>query len=259
MRIAVLSDIHGNRHALRGGARRRTRRRRRRDLVPGRRRRLRRRPQRLRRARRRARCRLPGRQPRPRRHRRPLARRVLPRRGASPRAGRRRSCAPSTCEWLRGAAARQASARAVGLYHGCPRDPIWEYVLSALLAELCLDEPAPARLPRRPLATSRCRFVRPEGEPATGERRCGGDELDVADRRVAAEPRLRRPAARRRPAGRLARCSTSTRAPRRWRRTEYDVAGRAGRDPRRPPAGLAGRAPGVRSVSVRRRPVPRPR
>ncbi len=28
---------------------------------------------------------------------------------------------------------------AIGLYHASPRDPVWEYVLSALLAELCLD------------------------------------------------------------------------------------------------------------------------
>src|ERR1700688_3077165 len=27
----------------------------------------------------------------------------------------------------------------VGLYHASPRDPVWEYVLSTLLAELCLD------------------------------------------------------------------------------------------------------------------------
>lgn len=27
----------------------------------------------------------------------------------------------------------------LGLYHGSPRDPVWEYVVSALLAELCLD------------------------------------------------------------------------------------------------------------------------
>src|SRR5436305_4713183 len=30
----------------------------------------------------------------------------------------------------------------VGLYHASPRDPVWEYVLSTLLAELCLDEQA---------------------------------------------------------------------------------------------------------------------
>ena len=28
---------------------------------------------------------------------------------------------------------------AVGLYHASPRDPIWEYVLSPLQAELCFD------------------------------------------------------------------------------------------------------------------------
>src|SRR5437773_258289 len=28
---------------------------------------------------------------------------------------------------------------AVGLFHASPRDPIWEYVLSTLQAELCLD------------------------------------------------------------------------------------------------------------------------
>src|SRR5437660_1412966 len=27
----------------------------------------------------------------------------------------------------------------VGLFHASPRDPIWEYVLSTLLADLCLD------------------------------------------------------------------------------------------------------------------------
>src|SRR4051794_37241144 len=30
--------------------------------------------------------------------------------------------------------------RDIGLYHASPRDPIWEYVLSTLLAELCLDQ-----------------------------------------------------------------------------------------------------------------------
>ena len=27
----------------------------------------------------------------------------------------------------------------MGLYHASPRDPVWEYVLSPLQAELCLD------------------------------------------------------------------------------------------------------------------------
>ena len=45
-----------------------------------------------------------------------------------------------------------ASADGVGLYHASPRDPIWEYVLSTLLAELCLDAQRRARRADRPLA-----------------------------------------------------------------------------------------------------------
>src|SRR5918997_3625194 len=33
----------------------------------------------------------------------------------------------------------QGSADGVGLFHASPRDPIWEYVLSGLTAELCFD------------------------------------------------------------------------------------------------------------------------
>jgi len=32
----------------------------------------------------------------------------------------------------------QGRAEGVGLYHGSPRDPIWEYVLGSMLADLCL-------------------------------------------------------------------------------------------------------------------------
>ena len=34
----------------------------------------------------------------------------------------------------------QGEESKVGLYHASPRDPVWEYVLSALLAELCMNE-----------------------------------------------------------------------------------------------------------------------
>ncbi|HWX87220.1 MAG TPA: metallophosphoesterase family protein [Solirubrobacteraceae bacterium] len=67
----------------------------------------------------------------------------------------------------------------VGLYHASPRDPVWEYVLSALLAELCLD--AQARrvclIGHSHVASS---FVRYEGEPATGEPRREGTDLDIS-------------------------------------------------------------------------------
>jgi diadenosine tetraphosphatase ApaH/serine/threonine PP2A family protein phosphatase len=68
---------------------------------------------------------------------------------------------------------------AVGLYHASPRDPVWEYVLSSLLAELCFDvqEHRVCLVGHSHVALS---FWRHEGEPATGEPRRGGDELSIA-------------------------------------------------------------------------------
>ncbi|MGO9901414.1 MAG: metallophosphoesterase family protein [Solirubrobacteraceae bacterium] len=67
----------------------------------------------------------------------------------------------------------------VGLYHGSPRDPVWEYVVSSWLADLCLDFQ-----PRRVCLTGHSHlalsFWRPEGGAATGERRVGGDVLDIS-------------------------------------------------------------------------------
>jgi predicted phosphodiesterase len=48
---------------------------------------------------------------------------------------------PATREFLRGLSPA-GEAEGVGLYHASPRDPIWEYVLSGLTAELCLDAAA---------------------------------------------------------------------------------------------------------------------
>ena len=68
---------------------------------------------------------------------------------------------------------------AVGLYHASPRDPVWEYVLSALLAELCLDaqQHRICLVGHSHVALS---FVRREGEAATGEPRREGSVLDLA-------------------------------------------------------------------------------
>ena len=67
----------------------------------------------------------------------------------------------------------------VGLYHASPRDPVWEYVLSPLQAELCLDVQ-----PRRVCLVGHSHvalsFWRPEGGSATGETRRDGEELDIA-------------------------------------------------------------------------------
>ena len=68
----------------------------------------------------------------------------------------------------------------VGLYHASPRDPVWEYVLSTLLAELCFDRQSTrvCLVGHSHVALS---FVRREGEPATGEPRREGTQLDIAE------------------------------------------------------------------------------
>jgi predicted phosphodiesterase len=68
---------------------------------------------------------------------------------------------------------------AVGLYHASPRDPVWEYVLSALLAELCLDAQRHrvCLIGHSHVALS---FSRDEGELASGEPRRAGAQLDLS-------------------------------------------------------------------------------
>ena len=67
----------------------------------------------------------------------------------------------------------------IALYHASPRDPVWEYVLSPLQAELCLDvQPRPvALIGHSHVALT---FWRMAGETATGQTRGAGDELDLA-------------------------------------------------------------------------------
>ena len=67
----------------------------------------------------------------------------------------------------------------VGLYHASPRDPVWEYVLSTLVAELCLDAQRErvCLVGHSHVALS---FERHEGALATGETRREGSELDIA-------------------------------------------------------------------------------
>jgi len=73
----------------------------------------------------------------------------------------------------------QADEDPIGLYHASPRDPVWEYVLSSLLAELCLD--AQTRriclIGHSHVALS---FVRLPEETATGEPRRDGTDLDLS-------------------------------------------------------------------------------
>ena len=66
----------------------------------------------------------------------------------------------------------------VGLYHASPRDPVWEYVLSTLLAELCLDQQR-HRLCLIGHSHVALSFGRRVGELTTGEPRRGGAQLDL--------------------------------------------------------------------------------
>jgi predicted phosphodiesterase len=73
----------------------------------------------------------------------------------------------------------QGEEASLGLFHASPRDPVWEYVLSPLLAELCLDAQRQrvCMIGHSHVALS---FVRREGELATGEPHRDGVQLDIS-------------------------------------------------------------------------------
>ena len=68
----------------------------------------------------------------------------------------------------------------VGLYHASPRDPIWEYVLSPLQAELCLDlqRHRVCLIGHSHVALSFCRGM---GSSATGQTRDADEQLELSD------------------------------------------------------------------------------
>jgi diadenosine tetraphosphatase ApaH/serine/threonine PP2A family protein phosphatase len=72
----------------------------------------------------------------------------------------------------------QGSAEGIGLFHASPRDPIWEYVLSGLTAELCFDA-TDFRISLIGHSHVALSFDRQEGSPATGTTRKEGTELDL--------------------------------------------------------------------------------
>jgi len=74
----------------------------------------------------------------------------------------------------------QAVQRSVGLYHASPRDPVWEYVLSVLLAELCLDVQS-QRVCLIGHSHVALAFMRVEGAAATGEACPEGTTLDLSE------------------------------------------------------------------------------
>jgi predicted phosphodiesterase len=115
------------------------------------------------------------------------------------------------------------SGQGIGLFHASPRDPIWEYVLSGLTAELCFDETdfRVSLIGHSHVALS---FHRPEGEPASGSTQRAGTELDVG-----AGEWLVNPGSTGQPRDGDPRAAWLTldtdRWTATWRRAEYDIAG----------------------------------
>jgi len=81
-------------------------------------------------------------------------------------------------EWLRSLAPSGAHG-GVGLYHASPRDPVWEYVLSSPLATLCLDAQR-HRVCMIGHSHVALAFGRDDGTPTTGEIRGAGSEQDIS-------------------------------------------------------------------------------
>ena len=164
---------------------------------------------------------VPGRKPRPRRPRPARPRDLLAGRGALSAALDGARCSSRRRARSSSRSGRSGEREGVGLFHASPRDPVWEYVLSPGVA---LRRTRPRRRRRSSssgTATSRSRSSSRRATLATATRR--GHGARARRRPLAPQPGLGRPAARRRPAGGLARCSTSTRGRAAFRRVEYDV------------------------------------
>jgi predicted phosphodiesterase len=98
--------------------------------------------------------------------------------------------AAAAAQWTRGHASQETldtlasleparSGEAIGLYHGSPRDPIWEYVLSPAQAEDCFDC-AEERVSAIGHTHVALRFTRHDGE-LVGEQTPGGTELELGE------------------------------------------------------------------------------
>lgn len=132
--------------------------------------------------------------------------------------------APDHRAWLGTLRPRGAEA-GIGLYHGSPRDPVWEYVVSPLLADLCLDV-APQRVGLIGHSHVALAFTRAEGEPATGAPRRAGDAVDLTRDEWLLNPgSIGQPRDGDPRAAWLVLDTTGQTAS--WRRTEYDIGGAA--------------------------------
>jgi len=131
---------------------------------------------------------------------------------------------PENLAFLRGLQP-QGREGPIDLYHASPRDPIWEYVLSSLLAGLCLDY-QPQRVSLIGHSHVALAFTRSTGELTTGEPRREGSELDLTEGEWLLNPgSVGQPRDGDRRAAWLLLDLDRWKAS--YRRTEYDVAGAA--------------------------------
>ena len=84
----------------------------------------------------------------------------------------------STRDFL-GALDAQRDGEAIGLWHASPRDPVWEYVLSIPQAEDCIDEMGP-RVGAIGHTHVACRFTRTP-EDMVGEGVVAGTTMDLSE------------------------------------------------------------------------------
>jgi predicted phosphodiesterase len=111
----------------------------------------------------------------------------------------------------------------IGIFHASPRDPVWEYVTSSLQAELCFGS-TEFRVNLIGHSHMAVAFWRPEGGMTTGETRQADAVMDVSagdwllNPGSVGQPRDGDPRA----AWMLLDTSAWTAT---WRRTEYDIAG----------------------------------
>ncbi|MEA2348835.1 MAG: hypothetical protein QOG62_2622 [Thermoleophilaceae bacterium] len=75
----------------------------------------------------------------------------------------------------------------IGIFHASPRDPVWEYVLSPVLADASLDamEQRVGAVGHSHVALS---FNRPDGGRTAGDQAPGGQESDISEGRWLLNP-----------------------------------------------------------------------
>ena len=127
-------------------------------------------------------------------------------------------------QWL-SSLSSEATAEQVGLFHGSPRDPVWEYVISTLLADLCFDTMR-TRVGLIGHSHVALAFHRTDTELATGDARRAGDNVDTSNAHWLLNPgSVGQPRDGDPRAAWLILDTESGIA--HWQRTEYDIAGAA--------------------------------